>query len=264
MNTPHATIDHPDARPALAPVPETSPTDAGAPRGVAGPYLMRLPVVLLVVGILLQAVDTLLAKSAFDVIVNENETISLLIALAVAGIGAHAAVKTGIAVKDRSWIEVGLIGSLWMLIGVAMALLRFNTGLISGLDENLPSDMVVALLMLVLYLAAGGGIISATQKVWDPRYRELWSSRRGVRRTSRTLGKLESEYTRLHVVLGQLDGRRDALAHQANLAEDVISTHAKELTARARLQVGERLADPSKTSLYRQPVWEPNDGGGAH
>lgn len=227
--------------------------------GIAGPYQLRLPQILIAVGIVLQSVDTLLAKTAFDVIVNESELVSLLIAVAVAGIGALAAVKAGIALKERIWLEVGLIGGAWALIGVSMALLRFNTGLLNGLDENLPADMVVALLMLVLYLAAGGGIISATAKVWDPRHRALRSSRRGMKRVSRTLDTVEPQYARVVLALAHLDERRADLDDQVRLAQDLIATEADQLRARARLRIAEHLGDPAKTSLYRQPAWTGQD-----
>lgn len=265
MNTTlHAAGDRPDSRPNPATVDPTPPAHVAGPdnpgRGVAAVYQLRLPQVVIALSILLQSVDTLLAKGAFDIIVNESETASLLVAVAVAGIGALAAVKTGIALKERGWTEFGLIGAAWALIGVSMALLRFNTGLLSGLDENHPADMVVALLMLVLYLAAGAGIISGTAKVWDPRLRVLRSSRGELKKVNRTLGDLEPEYARVELALAHLDTRRAALDAQVADAQAKIATQAALLRARARLRIGEHLGDPAKTALYRQPAATERDG----
>lgn len=255
----------PDANPGRpapdAPNPEAGSAGTSTPRptegtgAIAGPFFLWLPLALLVAGVLLQAVDTLLAKAAFDVIVNQNETISALIAFALAGIGAVAAIETGIAIQSRHRIAAGFLGGLWALIGASMAWLRYNTETIAGADENSVGDGAIAILMLVLYLAAGAGIIYSMQKIWNPKYRVLWSSRFGRWRVDRVLTKLEPRYARVHLTLEQLDGRRDTLGAELATGQVAVRTHAEELKARARLKIAELLGDTAKTSLYRQPTW---------
>lgn len=57
-------------------------TDGSANRGIAGPFTLASLPIILVVAALGMSIDTRLAKAAFDLVIGENETISLLFALA--------------------------------------------------------------------------------------------------------------------------------------------------------------------------------------
>jgi hypothetical protein len=50
-------------------------------RGVGDPYLLLMPIVPLALGVPFRAVDTLVAKRAFDLIINDTTALSALVAI---------------------------------------------------------------------------------------------------------------------------------------------------------------------------------------
>ena len=216
----------------------TGPTGKAKPAPKSGPYMPTWPLVLLIAGVVCMSVDTLLAKATFDVLVNENETVSWLVAIAISGIAALSAMGIGSAYVS----------------GHRNVAVRFFSGLITGDGENDPADMVLAGLMLALYLAAGFDVAYQTTKIWRPEYFELVAADRRRRRAQRRLSDTESEYARIQHEIVEVDNHGKRMEHGLDVVLERIDHMERQLYSTARNRLALRLADPGQTSLYRTPA----------
>lgn len=222
--------------------------------GTAGPYLPLTPIVLILLGWFFQSVDTLLAKGSFDILVNETEELSWVVAVGVAGTSAITSFGAGMAWRTNHRIVAGAIAGAWLALGVTMSVLRFNTGVISGSGENEVRDEIMAVLMLVMYVAAGGEVMYNAYKLWNPYYGRLWASRTHGGLVARKLARLEARFSRVAAAITHLTRRKAALDAEYQRVLGDADQMARELADRARLRIAEHLADPERTSLYRSPV----------
>jgi hypothetical protein len=221
-----------------------------SPFGVVSP---RIPLVLLLVGLVLQAVDMLLAKNAFDVLVNVNEVVSWLVAVATAGIGALTAIGAGIALRSRHRMAAVLLLVAWTIIGVAMALIRYNTGTIQGDDGNTTADRVLAGLMLALYLGAGADICYQATKLWNPARARMRKAKRTITGIDRRLPSLEATYARVTNALGRTTTQEHLQREQYLSALAYVESQERKLKNIARITLLELLGDPKHSAVYRQP-----------
>lgn len=232
----------------------TGPTGNAKPASKSGPYMPTWPLVLLIAGVVCMSVDTLLAKATFDVLVNENETVSWLVAIAISGIAALSAMGIGSAYVSGHRNVAILFAVIWTSIGIALAAVRFFSGLITGDGENDPADMVLAGLMLALYLAAGFDVAYQTTKIWRPEYFELVAADRRRHRAQRRLSDTESEYARIQHEIVEVDNHGKRMEHGLDVVLERIDHMERQLYATARNRLALRLADPGQTSLYRTPA----------
>ncbi len=231
------------------------PTDGSANRGIAGPFTLPSLPIILVVAALGMSIDTWLAKAAFDLVIGENETISLLFALAVAVASGVSAGWTGIDIRRGARVAAWLHGGIWLALGVVLGAIRVNTGLLMGFDENDPRDLVVALIMFVVYVASGAAIIATSTHLWNPRMRVLRAARRAVRSLGRRLDRLEPTLARVRAALAGLERRRAGYRTEYQQACASLDALGAQLKHEARLRIAERLGDVRRTSVYRQPLW---------
>lgn len=143
-----------------------------------------------------------------------------------------------------------------MVLGV----IRVNTGLLMGFDENDPRDLVVALIMFVVYVASGAAIIATSRYLWNPWMRVLRAAGRRVRALGRRLDHLEPALARLDVALTDLERQRRSYDTEYQQARASLDALGRQLKHEARLRIAERLGDVRRTSVYRQPLWSDADG----
>lgn len=223
------------------------------PAMAAGLYGERIAAGLLALAIGGQAVDVMLAKGAFDIILNINETIDLAVAIAVSVIGAITALEAGIEMAAGHRVKAGVAGGGWAFIGIGMAYLRWNASALASTDSGgtPAADHVLAVLMLALYLAAGVTIAFSAAKLWHPDRRALRASRRTIAHKSRKLGPLEAVYTRVSLLLATSKQERTAYATQRDHALEQVNALERELKAHARDRIALALANPRATGLIR-------------
>ena len=136
-----------------------APNAHAARRGEAGPYFPLVAFAALLVGVVVQSADVLLAKSLLDKLVNGADWQSYLIACAFALASALGAIGAGSALRHRRRVWAGLFLAFWAIVGVALAVMRGFTYEIMDDPDSANRDLVVALVMLGVYLLAGLDVI---------------------------------------------------------------------------------------------------------
>lgn len=228
---------------------------------LVGPLLPVVAFVLLLVGIVAQFVDVMLAKNVFDIVVNQSESLSWFVAIGLTLTAAVLMVSVGIALRHggrRHRLAAGALASVWLFLGLALAYLRMREGSLLG-DADEPADGAIALAMFVLYLAAGLDIAYHSHALHDSDRESAIGGTVRVRRLDRALHPLEAMVTRVREtiegwprVLERLDETYlDELAR--------IGHHESELKAMARDRLTLGLEDPTRASLVYRLPHEPSD-----
>ncbi|MGV9748312.1 hypothetical protein ACWDTG_25915 [Rhodococcus zopfii] len=235
-------------------------TAAGARSGV--PYLPMTSVIILVLAAVGTVIDVILAKGALDVVLNETEFISAITAIGIALIAVGTAAGAGLAARRRHGVVSVIAFIAWLMIGVALTSMRWNRNTLNGMDENLMSDKVLALLMLAVFIAAGVEIsVHGSQLLVSDSFFATRSARRKIARIDRRRQRVVAQYGRVGLALRGLTEKRERAERQHEMAQFRIGHIEKELMAFARDRIAEALAHPEKTGLIRQPVDIGNDGG---
>jgi hypothetical protein len=217
-----------------------------------GPYLPVVSLVLLAIGVVIVCLDVLFAKSVFDVLVNENETISWLLAFGVSLVGAASAICAGIATAEKRPKSAALLLMVWALIGVAMATVRCFKGSIVE-DDVAAKDIVLALVMVGVYLG-GVALYFHAREVWRPQHFAMMSARRAVRRAEQRRRTVEAVYCGVQHELSDVDNARPRICHELQTVLASIDAMQRQLHAVARDRLVLRLADPRQSSLFRSPI----------
>ena len=211
-------------------------------------------ILLLILGAALQAVDTWLLKQAMDVLLDDTETMSLIIATAI-GLGSFvAAVGTGIAIRThhRNWTVAGLVS--WAALGLVVGYIRWNMSAITFDGLNTPmSNHVLGALMLALFVAAGVMVMYDMQKLYNRARGQARTAGRRISRYDRRLAKLEPLHGRLQreVALRQLREQATELQLRARQADH--ERFAAELREQARLEILRQVGDESESGLLNTP-----------
>lgn len=259
--------------PSTAPDPSTSPdpspaepvTGTGAaddrtppPTGIwhepLGRHVPITAVLLLILGALLQAVDTWLLKQALDVLLDDTETMSLIIATAI-GLGSFvAAVGTGIAIRTRhrNWTIAGLVS--WAAIGMTVMYIRWNMSAITFDGLNTPmGNHVLGALMLALFVAAGVMVMYDMQKLYNRARGQVRSSEWRIAYYHKRLAKLVPLANRLRREVALRRVRVEAIEHHYFDRKADNAEFATELRELARLEILRQLGDESEIGLVHAP-----------
>lgn len=223
--------------------------------GASGQYFPIGALVALVVGILAMSADIMLAKSLFDHVVNESAGVSLVIALAVAGASGLTAISAGGAFKARKrGAGIGLVVA-WLSIGLGVAGLRGATGLFMDDPDGHTKHIIVGVVMLLIYLAAGFDVIVSAMKLADPRYMALGFSNLQSSWGTRRLARLQAQYERTLEVMDRIKRDIARLDGEVQVENELLDSYEQELKARARLRHILHLRDPASASGYRSETW---------
>lgn len=217
-----------------------------------GPYLPVVSLVLLGFGVVIVCLDVLFAKGVFDVLVNENETVSWMLAFGVSLAGAAAAITAGMKAADGQPRAAALLLAAWVLIGTGMAGVRCFRGVIVE-DDLATKDIVLAFVMIFVYLG-GLALYFHARDVWRPRVFALMHARRKLNRTIRRRGEVEGAYVGALHELADVDNGRPRIAHELATVQNTIDAMQRKLHAVARDRIVLRLADPRQASLFRSPT----------
>jgi len=221
-------------------------------------------ILLLVLGAVLQTVDTWLLKQTMDLLLDDTETMSLIIATAI-GLGSFtAAVGTGIAIRARHghWIVVGLLS--WAALGGTVAYIRWNMSTITYDVLNKPKgNHVLGALMLALFVAAGVMVMYDMQKLYNRARGQVRAAERRITRYHRRLAKLEPLWNRLRREVALRRLREEATDYQYLAHKDDNKRFAAELRELARLEILRQVGDESESGLvntpHRIPAQQPSD-----
>ena len=221
-------------------------------------------ILLLVLGAVLQAVDTWLLKQAMDVLLDDTETMSLIIATAIGLGGFVAAVGTGIAIRahHRYWSVVGLVS--WAALGGTVAYIRWNMSAITydGLTTPM-GNRVLGALMLALFVAVGVMVMYDMQKLYNRARGQVRTADRRIARYNRRLAKLEALWNRLRREVALRGLREEATDYQYLARKDDNKRFAAELRELARLEILRQIGDESESGLvntpHRIPAQQPSD-----
>lgn len=249
---------HPPSRQAT----ETEAAGAEAPVGIwrdpLGRHVPVTGVLLLVLGAILQAVDTWLLKQAMDVLLDDTETMSLIIATAI-GLGSFvAAVGTGMAIRSqhKNWAVLGLVS--WAALGGTVAYIRWNMSAITYDGLNTPmSNHALGALMLALFVAAGVMIMYDMQKLHNRARTQLRAAERRMARCHRRLAELTPLLARLRREVALRRLREEATEHQYLDRKAANAEFAGELRELARLEILRQLGDESEAGLVLTPPRTP-------
>ncbi|MGN2635385.1 hypothetical protein ACWEKT_02560 [Nocardia takedensis] len=218
------------------------------------PYFPFVSAVLLAAAIAGMIIDVILAKAAFDVIVNESEFVSALVATGVAGIAAVTALGGGLAWRHGHRLGGAALLAGWLLIGITLAALRWQRGSLEGFAND-PADRWIAMLMLAVFLAAGIEIATHGSALLDnDSYFAVRSARRAVAKIDRKRNRVAAEYGRIALALSRFPDIRDRARRQHEMAQQRIDSMERELHAYARDQVVEALRNSRNGGLTAQPV----------
>lgn len=219
------------------------------------PYLPTASVVILVVAILGSTIEVILAKGALDVVLNESEFISAITAIGLTVIAVGAAVSAGLALRHGHRLLGGIALTAWLLIGIALAYMRWNKGTFAGDIENSIADRALAMIMIAVYVAAGIEIaIHGSRLLAAGAYFRTRSAHRAVNRLIKHRTAVLAQYGRVSVSLKQFGEKRTRASRQHNLAQNTIDHLERELAAFTRDRIAEALAGPEHTGVIRQPV----------
>lgn len=245
-------------RQGAAAVPATPP-EGGAPEVGAdrlqrlyAPFFARWEMILIVV---LCQVDVILLKHLADVLVNDNSAGGLLSWMLAAGTSL-----TGLVVAARAGaLRAGekkhvLMLRLWAGIGICLTVLRALAGPISGNDLEF-SDVALALLLLCLYLAAGWGMYTLAQEVFDPARLGQLSATAARRKAARHAGSVEGPYSAHFLAAQRCDDGKVQVERDLKHVEALIEAYRDRLYAHARVEFSRTLVDPvATTDATKTPV----------
>lgn len=239
-----------EAQPSAAEPARPGPSD----HDQTSPYLPTAHAVLLALAVIGMAVDILLVKAALDVVLNESQLVSACLAVGIALVAAATSAGGGYALRRGHRVVGSLTMCAWFVIGLSLALLRWNHGsLVSG-GENTTRDMILALLMLCVYIAAGIEIAVSAGILLD---RDIASransARRSLNRSERRRRRVAAQYARADRALSRIPDHRKRAARQHGTAQARINWIERELMAYSRDLVAEALASPASTGVIRQP-----------
>jgi hypothetical protein len=251
------TPTHPDTQPVTA-AEEADATSPPAPVGIwhepLGRHVPICGVLLLILGAVLQAVDTWLLKQAMDVLLDDTVTMSLIIATAI-GLGSFvAAVGTGIAIRTRhrNWTVVGLVS--WVALGGTVAYIRWNMSSITFNGLTTPmSNHALGALMLALFVAAGVMIMYDMQKLYNRARGQVRISTWLIARYNRRLATLQALANRLRREVALRDMRVEAIEHHFFDRKADNAEFAAELRDLARLEILRQLGDEGESGLVYAP-----------
>jgi hypothetical protein len=247
--------------PPAQPVTEVEPADGGyppVPVGIwhepLGRYLPVSGLLLLLLGAMLQAVDTWLVKQAMDILIDDTQAMSLIIATAI-GLGSFvAAVGTGMAIRARHriWAVVGLLS--WAALGATVMYIRWRMSTITGDGLSTPMrDHALAGLMVALFVAAGVMLMYDMQKLYNRARGQVRASGWRIAYYERRLAALVPLANRLRREVVLRDVRVEAIEHRYFDRKADNSEFAAELRDLARVEILRLLGDESESGLVYTP-----------
>jgi hypothetical protein len=231
---------------------DRNPPPAGIWHEPLGRHVPITAVLLLILGALLQGVDTWLVKRALDVALNDTETMSLIIATAI-GLGSFvSAVGTGIAIRTRhrNWAIAGLLS--WAALGMTVLYMRWNMYAINPLSPPV-SNHVLGTLMLALFVAAGVMVMYDMQKLYNRARGQVRSSEWRIAYYHRRLAKLAPLANRLRREVALRDVRVEAIEHHYFDRKGDNAAFAAELRDLARTEILRQLGDESESGIVNAP-----------
>jgi len=249
------------ANPPAQPVIEAEPADSGylpAPVGIwrepLGRYLPVSGLLLLLLGAVLQGVDTWLVKQAMDVLIDDTQAMSLIIATAI-GLGSFvAAVGTGMAIRarHRMWAVVGLLS--WAALGATVMYIRWQMSAITGGGLSSPlSDHALAGLMVALFVAAGVMVMYDIQNLYNRARGQARASGWRIAYFERRLAVHAPLANRLRREVALRDLRVEAIEHHYFDRKADNAEFAAELRDLARVEILRQLGDESESGIVHTP-----------
>jgi hypothetical protein len=248
-------------RPPAQPVTGAEQADGGYPptlvgiwREPLGRYLPVTGLLLLLLGAVLQGVDTWLVKQALDVLIDDTEAMSLIIATAI-GLGSFvAAIGTGMAIRarHRMWAVVGLLS--WAALGATVMYIRWQMSVITGDGLSSPMrDHALAGLMVALYVAAGVMLMYDVQKLYNRARGQARASGWRIAYFERRLAALVPLANRLRREVALRTVRVDAIEHHYFDRKADNAEFAAELRDLTRVEILRQLGDESESGLVYTP-----------
>jgi hypothetical protein len=235
-------------------VPRIERPGAGIWRDPLGRYLPISGLLLLLLGAVLQGVDTWLVKQAMDVLIDDTQMMSFLIATAI-GLGSFvAAVGTGMAIRaqHRAWATVGLVS--WAALGLTVMCIRWEMSAITRDGLTTPgSDHALAALMLALFVAAGIMVMYDMQKIYNRARGQARASGWRIAYLNRRLAALEPLANRLRREVALRTLRVEAIEHRFFNRKADNAEFAAELRDLARLEILRQLGDENESGLVYAP-----------
>lgn len=243
-------------------------------RGWAAPWMANVDwfwfVVLLVLdGLVLALVsvaDLFFVKSALDPLLGEAETISWLVAFALAALGVVAPVQAGRSARVHQ--ATGHDGALalallvvWALLGVGLFVLRWKAGDLTvtvqyegdtGSDDTAAqAHHLMAIVLATLHVATGVTAFVSGYHLTNPVAFALRTARWAHVRVQRRLGPAEALLQRVVWNLGARVSDMTEAEQAAATARRTRQAVAAHVQAVARARIAQHLGDPSATGVTR-------------
>ncbi|WP_298797603.1 hypothetical protein [uncultured Pseudonocardia sp.] len=243
------------------------------PRGWAAAWLVNVDwfwfVVLLVLdGLVLALVsvaDLFFVKSALDPLLGAAETVSWLVAVALAVLGVVAPVQAGrsarvhLATGHDGAIAIALV-AVWALLGVGLFVLRWKAGDLtvtvhyegdtgSADDAAAQGHHLMAIVLATLHAATGVTAFVSGYHLTNPVAFALRTARWAHTRVQRRLGPAEALFQRVVWNLGARVSDMAEAEQSAATARRVRQAVAAHVQAVARARIAQHLGDPSATGV---------------
>ena len=219
-----------------------------------GRYIPVSGVVLLIVGAILQVVDTWLVKKVMDVLLDDSETMSLIVACAIGLGGFVAAVGAGIAIRARNrWWGIGAGGS-WLALGLTVLALRWQMAAIVDDGVQTPTkDHALGGLMLALFVAAGVTLMYDMQKLYNRARGQIRTANWRISYYDRRLRAVEPVSARLQREVALRGVKVTAIEqHFFDRKADNVE-FAAELRDLSRVEILRQLGDESESGVVHMP-----------
>lgn len=238
----------------------TLPASHGQPDQHPGSH-HRLVGFYFVLALILGAVDAILIKTVWNVILQDNEAISWAMAI-VTAFGA-----TLLAWTAGAWSAVGsidrhrghLLGAaaaaiVWVAVGAAMFWLRWETGTLTATgvntegataDNATTTHHILAIALIALYLMPGVLAALHGYETGNPVAARQRASHAQLQLLEAELRHLEARTHEMDLLLAQHHATKNSIDDDAKRATAQANALADELKAYARLRIAQALATPS-------------------
>jgi hypothetical protein len=229
-----------------------------APAGIwhepLGRYLPVTGILLLLLGAVLQGVDTWLIKQAMDILIDDTETMSLIIATAIGLGGFVAAIGTGMAIRahNRGWAVFCFLS--WAALGGTVLYIRWRMSVIT--DDGLTTpvrDHALGALMLALFAAAGVMLMYDVQKLYNRARGQARAAGWRIAHYDRRLAALEPLANRLRREVALRAVRVEAIEQHYFDRKADNAEFAAELRDLSRLEILRQLGDEFESGIVHAP-----------
>lgn len=227
------------------------------------PFKVLVPAV---IGLVASTADPILGTGVLSTVVGTmlgDFDSSYLVAIAIYLVNVGLAIEVGKAWADKvtapssatTHRNIAIAGAIiWLLMGVAMAVMRaFETVLTGGDMSDDQADWVIALLLLVLHFGSGLCVAAATYgyltSVWHQVHPVLSKARKSLMQAGRAVGYFTQSVAAL---------RKNALQAALFTADrdaSLVRLRNAEAQTKDQLRVllAAQLADPAESGLLSTP-----------